>query len=44
VKAVGHLDRIWRTAPRTIGVDATPITADDLNPRMGLQPGGHRIR
>ena len=44
MKAVGDLDRIWRTTPRTIGVDATSITADDLNARMRLQPGGHGIR
>jgi len=36
MKAIRYLDRVWRTTSRTLGVDATPITADDLNTWMSL--------
>ena len=42
--AVRHLHSVRRATPRTFGVATTAITADDLNTRMSLQPGGQWSR
>ena len=38
-----HLHSVLRATPRTFGVAAAAITADDLNTRMRLQPSGQRV-
>jgi hypothetical protein len=42
VPAVGDLDRIPGTLPRTIGIGAAAIATDDLNTGMRLKPCGER--
>ena len=40
VKAIGHLDRVGRARPCTVGVRTRPIAADDLNAGMRTEPRG----
>ena len=35
---VRDLDRVWRSLPDAVGVDAGAVTRDDLHPRVPLQP------
>jgi len=38
VEMIDGLDRLWRPVPNPLGVEATPIAADDLDTGMRLQP------
>jgi hypothetical protein len=46
VKAVGDLNRIWRSLPGTFSKRAGPITRDNLDAGMSLEPRseGRRTR
>jgi hypothetical protein len=44
VEAVGHLEGVRRASPSAISIRARAIPADDLDPRMGLQPGNECVR
>ena len=48
MKAVDDLDRLWGAVPDPFSIEPTPITADDLDARVRLQPvrdrGGRALR
>ena len=43
VPAVGDLDGIGRTLARAVGVDAGPVSGDDLDAGVGPQPRGQAL-
>jgi hypothetical protein len=43
MKAVCHLKRLRSTSTGGISILGRPISADDLHPRMGLEPSNHGI-
>jgi hypothetical protein len=40
---VRDLDRVWRSLPDAVGVDAGAVTRDDLHARVPLQPRGKAL-
>src|SRR5215216_5396453 len=48
MQAVGDLNGVRRSLARALGKRTSPVTRNDLHPRMGLEPGrkpgGIRIR
>jgi hypothetical protein len=43
VKAIGHLDRVWRACCRTARIVRRAITGNDFDPWVCTQPRRHRL-